>query len=231
MKKKKTVFNLVSSMRKFFDLQAFVPIIPWAKKNINFSSDVSAQRNFLDFDLYPYQLDPIQQWESLLDQNSIKEVVIVSPEQMGKTNMYIVGLLWNMVFNPCQSLICYPSDSLAAESNSTKIKPLMKHIPQLKAELFKPRSFRSDRYAFSNLVSYFQGAGVKIVSKSCKIVIADELDQWQKLPNLDNLADLKKRTRSYDSSMTFLVCTPTVESRKDMEGISFILTRLLAPSL
>lgn len=210
MKKKKNSFNLITSIRKFFDLQAFVPIIPWAQKNINFSSDVSAQRNFLDFSTYPYQVDIIKQWEDL---NSIKEVVVVSPEQMGKTNCYIVGLLWNMVFNPSQSLICYPSDSLAAESNSTKIKPLMKHIPQLKAELSKPRSFRSDRYAFSNLVSYFQGAGVKIVSKSCKIVIADELDQWPKLPNLDNLADLKKRTRSYDSSMTFLVCTPTTETR------------------
>lgn len=125
--------------------------------------------------------------------------------------MYIVGLLWRMIFDPCQSMIVYPSDSLAAESNTTKIKPLMKHIPQLRNELAQPRSFRSDRYAFSNLVSYFQGSGSKIVSKSCKVVIADELDAWATLGKIDNLADLKKRTRSYDSSMTFLVCTPSEE--------------------
>lgn len=117
-----------------------------------------------------------------------------------------------MIFDPCQSMIVYPSDSLAAESNSTKIKPLMKHIPQLKSELARPRSFRSDRYAFSNLVSYFQGSGTKIVSKSCKVVIADELDAWAVIGKMDNLADLKKRTRSYDSSMTYLVCTPSEEN-------------------
>lgn len=117
-----------------------------------------------------------------------------------------------MIFAPCQSLIVYPSDNLASESNLTKIQPLMKHIPQLKAELEKPRAFRSDRYAFSNLISYFQGAGSKIVSKSCKIVIGDEVDQWPVIGKLDNVADLKKRTRSYDSSISFLVCTPTEEN-------------------
>ena len=114
-----------------------------------------------------------------------------------------------MVFAPCQSMIVYPSDNLAAESNLTKIQPLMRRIPQLKAELDKPKSFRSDRYAFSNLISYFQGAGSKIVSKSCQVAIADEVDAWPVIGKVDNVADLKKRTRSYDSSITFLVCTPS----------------------
>ena len=126
--------------------------------------------------------------------------------------MYIVGLLWRMIFAPSQSMIVYPSDNLAAESNTTKIQPLMKHIPQLKAELEKPRSFRSDRYAFSNLISYFQGAGSKIVSKSCQIVIGDEIDQFPVIGKLDNVADMKKRTRSYDSSIAFFVCTPSEEN-------------------
>jgi len=166
--KQKKLFNLSDSLRSFFKLQAFQPIIPWSQKNINFSSDVSAERNFLNFDLYPYQVEILKQWEDL---TNIKEVVVCSPEQMGKTNLFVVGLLWRMLFDPCQSLIVYPSDGLAAEMNQTKIKPLMKHIPQLKDELERPRSFRADRYAFSNLASYFQGAGSKIVSKSCKIVI------------------------------------------------------------
>ena len=58
-----------------------------------------------------------------------------------------------MVFAPCQSMIVYPSDNLASETNVTKIQPLMRHIQQLKAELEQPRSFRSDRYSFSNLIS------------------------------------------------------------------------------
>lgn len=132
-----------------------------------------------------------------------------------------------MLFDPCQSLIVYPSDNLAAETNQAKIKPLIRQIPQLKAELNRPRSFRSDRYNFTNLISYFQGSGSKIVSKSCKIVVGDEIDQWVNLGTVDNLSDLKKRTRSYDSSICFLVCTPTTENgtiwREFLKGSQRIL--------
>lgn len=83
-----------------------------------------------------------------------------------------------MVYDPCQSIIVYPNDALAQETNLTKIQPVMRCISQLKSELERPRSYRADCYKFSNLVSYFQGAGSKIVSKSCKIAIGDECDAW-----------------------------------------------------
>lgn len=46
--------------------------------------------------------------------------------------MFVDGILYNMCFNPCQSLIVYPNDDLAIATNQTKLKPLMKHIPVLK---------------------------------------------------------------------------------------------------
>lgn len=72
-------FNLADEIRKYFDIQAFEPIIEWAKKNIDFSKDISAQRNRLDFDLYPYQVEIIKQWEDL---DHIKAVTVVAPEQL-----------------------------------------------------------------------------------------------------------------------------------------------------
>ena len=78
---KKEKFNLIKEIRKFFSIQAYTDIISWSEKNINFSNDISAQRNFLDFSLYPYQVDILKQWEDL---NHRKEVVICSPEQMRK---------------------------------------------------------------------------------------------------------------------------------------------------
>lgn len=82
---KKKHFNLIEEIRKFFEIQAFESIIPWAEKNINFSNDISAQRNFLDFSLYPYQVDILKQWEDL---KHIKEVVVCSPEQMRVKQIY-----------------------------------------------------------------------------------------------------------------------------------------------
>ena len=75
----KTNFNLINAIRDFFEITPYQDIISWAKKNIDFSKDVSAERNYLDFDLYPYQVDIIKEWEDL---NSIKSVVVCMPEQM-----------------------------------------------------------------------------------------------------------------------------------------------------
>lgn len=82
MKKK---FDLIGSVRNFFDITPYEHIIPWAEKNIDFSKDVSAERNYLDFDLYPYQVDIIKEWEDL---DSIKTVTVVAPEQM-RQNEYV----------------------------------------------------------------------------------------------------------------------------------------------
>ena len=209
-KKKCKPFSITEHIRRYFSFTPYQPIISWCEKNIDFSEQISAERNRLDFSLYPYQVDVLKQWQ--MKKGVIKTIVVVAPEQLGKTNMFVDGMLYNMVFSPCQSLIVYPSDDLAVATNQTKLKPLMKHIPTLKDELQKPRSCRGDCYKFSNLISYFQGAGSKIVSKSCKIVVGDEVDAWEPPGNLDPVADLKKRTRSYNESICFLISTPTYQN-------------------
>ena len=207
--KKYKPFNICEHIKRYFNIQPYTPIIQWCQKNIDFSDQISAQRNKLDFEQYPYQVPILKEWQN--QKKKIKTITVVAPEQLGKTNMFVDGLLWNMVHNPCQSLIVYPSDDLAITTNKTKFLPLMRHIPVLKQELQKPKSFKSDCYRFSNLISYFQGAGSKIVSKSCKIVVGDEVDAWNPDSNLDPVADLKKRTRSYNSSICFLISTPTTQ--------------------
>ena len=209
-KKEIQIFDLIEHIKRYFNLQPYEQIIPWLQKNIDFSQQISAERNKLDFQLYPYQIPIFKQWQ--IKQNVRKTIVVVAPEQTGKTNMFVGGILYNMVYNPCQSLIVYPNDDLAVSTNQTKIKPLMKHIPVLNEELQKPKSCKMDCYKFSNLISYYQGGGVKIVSRSCKIVVMDECDAIQPPAGTDPIADLKKRTRSYNSSICFLISTPTVQT-------------------
>lgn len=211
MRKKIKNFSLAEHIRNYFNLTPYEKIIPWAEKNIDFSQQISAERNKLDFDQYPYQVPILKEWEN--EKKTIKTIVVVAPEQVGKTNCFIVGWLYNLVYNPCQSLIVYKDEKLSIETNQTKILPLMRHIPLLKQELERKRSYRSDCYKFSNLISYFQGAGSKIVSKSCKIVIGDEVDAWDVPKTMDSVSDLKKRTRSYNSSICFLISTPTFEDK------------------
>ena len=67
---------------------------------------------------------------------------------------------------------------------------------------------RSDRIKLSNAIMYWQGSGTKIISKSCDCVVGDEITEWS-TEHPQNVRDLEKRTRSFTSSMTFLVCTPS----------------------
>ena len=102
---KKEKFNLIKEIRKFFEIQAFESIIPWAEKNINFSNDISAQRNFLDFSLYPYQVDILKQWEDL---KHIKEVVVCSPEQMRKNKSIRSWIIVENDIRPMSKHDCVP---------------------------------------------------------------------------------------------------------------------------
>lgn len=85
---KKEKFNLIQEIRKFFEIQAYEDIISWSQKNINFSNDISAQRNFLDFDLFPYQKDILKEWQDL---KHIKTVTVCAIEQMRKNQSIRCG--------------------------------------------------------------------------------------------------------------------------------------------
>ena len=102
---KKEKFNLIKEIRKFFEIQAFESIIPWAEKNINFSNDISAQRNFLDFSLYPYQVDILKQWEDL---KHIKNVTVVAPEQMRKNKSIRSWIIVENDIRPMSKHDCVP---------------------------------------------------------------------------------------------------------------------------
>jgi len=103
--KKKPKFDLIASLRGYFNITPYMPIIEWIETYITYSDDVSSEKDKPDFSQYPYQVEPLKAWEDL---TSRKQITVVSCEQMGKTNIFILGLLWRMVYDPCQSLVVYP---------------------------------------------------------------------------------------------------------------------------
>ncbi len=125
--KKKQQFELTEAIRNYFNIIPYQDIIPWLEKNISLADDVSSERDSLDFSKYSYQIPILKTWQ---DFNKRKIVTLVAVEQIGKSSCWVYGLLYRMVFTPCQMLICYPSTDLAVENNQTKLDPLMSHIPR-----------------------------------------------------------------------------------------------------
>lgn len=103
---KKEKFNLVDAIRNFFSITPYMPIMEWIERYINYSDDVSAERDTPDFSAFPYQIEPIKQWEDL---NSRKQVTIVACEQMRK-NKHVFA--WSIMANGLRSM---PKSSMLSQ--------------------------------------------------------------------------------------------------------------------
>lgn len=71
-------FDLIGEIRNYFNIKPYMGIIEWAQKNISFTDDVSAQRDTLDFETFPYQIDILKAFEDLVH---IKKIVVCAPQQ------------------------------------------------------------------------------------------------------------------------------------------------------
>lgn len=199
------------NIESFMQIAPFEDPVSWACHAIDFSEDISAERSKFDIILSPHLREPLMAWDFT---GKMRQVTVIGIEQHGKTLLEVIGALWCMVFMPGSMLCVYPSDDLAEDINTLKYEPLMRKIPALASELARPRSKRDDRYKFSNSTMFFQGAGSKIISKSVKIRIADEISAWPPIGGIDNFEDLRKRGRSYSESILYGVTTVRKASDK-----------------
>lgn len=95
--KKIEKYDLISEIGAFFSIKPWMPIIPWIEKNITLVDDVSSESDKPDFSKYCYQIEPLKHWEDL---HRRKHVTIVACEQLGKTSMFVYGILYRMIYKP-----------------------------------------------------------------------------------------------------------------------------------
>ena len=204
--KKTNIEILTDSIADYFSIQEYKPIIDFAL-DIDLSDDVSAPHSRIDLQHYPYLVQPLSQ--CAIEKGVRKQVVLALPEQMGKTTLELIAILYNCVYNSLQCIIAYPSLQLAVETSTVKFIPLFRKIKQFQQDIEKPFAIRADRLKLSNAIIYWQGAGTKIVSKSAKLVLGDECAIWQTPNGINNIEQLKKRTRVYNQCLQLFVSTPS----------------------
>ena len=204
--KQNNVEMLAESMTEFFNVQQYKDILQFAVEDVDLSDDVSSEKNRVDLQNYPYLRQPLS--SCVIEKGVRKQVVISYPEQMSKTMISLIAVLYNTVYNSLQAIICYPSLQLAVETSTVKFIPLFKKIEQFKEQIEKPFAIRNDRLKLSNAIIYMQGAGTKIVSKSAKLVLGDQCAVWETPNKVNNISELKKRTRSYNECLQLFVSTP-----------------------
>lgn len=206
LKKQNNVELLSDSMVQFFNIQDYKDILQFALQDVDLSDDVSASKSKVDLQNYPYLVQPLSNCS--IEYGIRKQICVAFPQQMGKTMLQMIAILYNTVYNNLQAIICYPSLDLAVETSTVKFIPLFKKIKQFEQEIEKPFAIRSDRLKLSNAIIYWQGAGTKVVSKSSKLVLGDECAVWDTPHEINNINELKKRTRSYNECLQLFVSTP-----------------------
>lgn len=179
----------------------------WAEHAILFTSPSDPVRGALDLSLSPFLRDPIRAWE-LHPGDGFREIVVVAPEQMGKTLSWMSGLLWCAVYRPGTSLVYYTSDDKAKLVNEKKFLPLIMNIPQLRAFIDLPNSMNAKFYRLGPSTVNFGGVGARISSITASLNVADELDDWEPHSGVSPLADLRKRSRAFSEGILCIVCTP-----------------------
>lgn len=205
LQRESAVDYLSNSIQSYFQIKEWKDIISFAQQDIDLSGDISSAKDRIQFQNYPYMIDILK--SCVIEKGVRKQVVLMGIDQLGKTTIQLIALLYNCCYNTLQSIVAYPSDDLAIETATVKFLPLFKSIPQFQSDLEKPFAIRSDRFRLSNAIVYWAGAGAKIVSKSCKLVIGDQCALWS-CPNTNNLNQLKKRTRSYNECLQLFLSTP-----------------------
>lgn len=137
-------FPLIDKIREFFNIRPWMQIIPWIETNIVMTDDVSAESDKPDFSRYCYQIEPLKQWEDL---NVRKHMTICMCEQMGKTSLFVYGILYRLIYKPGSILVCYPSDSKRNRDQYCEVHPSDEETagPERRASSSKNSSFRQDK--------------------------------------------------------------------------------------
>lgn len=165
------------------------------ESTIDMSKDHSSNSEGM-VQLAPYQIAPfLAQFEK-----ETEEVVIMGPEQFGKSAIWRFAMLVKMIFSKTPKTIVYENDEKAEGINKQSFLPLVMQVPKF-AEIIKerPRAFKGREYNLNGLNVTFQGAGVDISSVSLADVTGDECDLWPQTysKNKAQVENLRKRRRRY----------------------------------
>jgi len=166
--------------------------------------------------LAPYQVAPfLAQFDK-----EVEEVVVMAPEQFGKSAVWRFAMLVKMIFSKTPKTIVYENDDKAEAINKQSFHTLVMQVPKF-AEIIKksPRAFKGREYNLNGLNVTFQGAGVDITSVSFADIVGDECDVWPQTysKNKAQVENLRKRRRRHANKKQgcLTLCSSPKGTRKE----------------
>ena len=160
----------------------------------------------------------------------IREIVVVAPQQTGKTEILLNCLAAVVDQAPGPALMVYDQQEIAKRMCTTRVKQMMRLSPRLKKHITgKADDFANFVINLKHMSIPFAWATSvsQLSNQPIKYLFLDEVDQYESTNKAASgpVSQARKRTRSFNqTSKTMLASSPTVEEGE----ISVALARVQA---
>lgn len=143
------------------------------------------------------------------------EVIFCKPTQVGGTEAILNSLGYIIMQDPSPTLVIYPSDKLAEEISSQRIKPMILDSPEL-AKRFDKNGSSVLELNFDDMYIALTGANSpsSLASKPIRFLFLDEIDKYPSSTKkeADPVALATERTKTFANRKIFKTSTPTLRT-------------------
>ena len=188
------------------------PIVEWCERTVDMSYDLTSRASG-PLRLYPYQVEPLRATEN----PDVRQVTLMWSPRLGKSTIWKMSLLKRLHDGGLAGLIVYPSLDLGRKTNHDTVEPLLRCLPNLRADFARRGAVTKDGYhlASAQSVVYYLGGGAQIVSYTAGWGVLDECDQvdvgneGEEGENIDQLRALRLRMQTYPDRLLIACSSPT----------------------
>jgi phage terminase large subunit GpA-like protein len=153
----------------------------WADSKRILSSKTSAKTGNWRTDRSPLLREPM---DCLSARSPVRDVVIILPVQMGKSEIITNAVGYTIDHDPCPIMVAFPGEASMEKFRGQKLGPLIEDTPAVAAALTSTASRNAanranwKEFAGGNLQLEHAGSPARLKSSSIKRLLVDELDSF-----------------------------------------------------
>ena len=189
------------------------PVWKWAERNVRLSVRSTNTPGKYDSGWISY----VRGWQEAFSNPRVKEIVICSAAQSGKTESVLNCLRFAIAEDPGPALWIMPAESLARSFSETRLQPSLRDCPPCaeqipgNADLFKLLEMH-----FADCTLNLCGANspAQLSSRPVRYLFADEIDKFPaaSAKEAGALELARVRTNSFWNAKIVLTSTPTLDT-------------------
>jgi phage terminase large subunit GpA-like protein len=203
-------------------VQPTLDLADWTEEFRYLSPEASAEPGKYRIERAEYQRGMMQ----AINDPSIKEVVMMTSAQVGKTEVLLNTIGYHIHYEPAPILVVQPTLSMAQSFSKERLSNMIRDCPCLKGSVKDPRTRDSGNTTLHK--SFSQGhiticganSASSLASRPIRIVLLDEVDRYP--PSAGSEGDpvrlATKRTQTFWNAKKVMVSTPTIKGASRIEA-------------